>query len=201
MSGRQTVREADSGPDMAGEAEALEVADGALAPARTLVLVGLMGAGKSSVGRRLARRLGLPFLDADSEIESAAGCSIPDIFALHGEAAFREGERKVIRRLLDGPLCVLATGGGAFMDGETRDVIARRGISIWLRAPLDILVRRVSRRTDRPLLRNGDPAEILADLMQTRDPVYAEADIVVESGDGPHEIVIEKILDALKARS
>lgn len=201
MSGRQTVREADSGPDMAGSAEALEAPDGALAPARTLVLVGLMGAGKSSVGRRLARRLDLPFLDADSEIESAAGCSIPDIFALHGEAAFREGERKVIRRLLDGPLCVLATGGGAFMDGETRDVIARRGISIWLRAPLDILVRRVSRRTDRPLLRNGDPAEVLANLMQTRDPVYAEADIVVESGDGPHEIVIEKILDALKARS
>lgn len=203
MSGRQTEQRAeDEFAEDDSEATIMPAPHAAAErPERSIVLVGLMGAGKSSVGRRLAKRLDLPFLDADNEIESAAGCAIPDIFALHGEAAFREGERKVIRRLLEGPVCVLATGGGAFMDSETRACIADNGISVWLRAPLDILVRRVSRRSDRPLLKNGDPTTILSDLMEVRDPVYAEADIMVESGDGPHEVVIEKIIEALAARS
>jgi shikimate kinase len=169
------------------------------APQRTVVLVGLMGAGKTNIGRRLAARLGLPFADADVEIEAAAGETIEEIFQRHGEAVFREGERRVIRRLLDGPVQVLATGGGAYMDPETRARIRERGISIWLRADLDLLVQRVSRRTDRPLLKHGDPRQILAGLMAKRHPVYAEADLTVDSIDGPPEATLQSVLAALRA--
>ncbi len=168
-------------------------------PRRTIVLVGLMGAGKSSVGRRLAVRLGLKFIDADSEIEAAAGCSIDDIFELHGEEAFREGERRVIARLLEAPAHVLATGGGAIMDPATRALICEKGISIWLRANLDILVRRVSRRGNRPLLKNRDVREVLKELMTERDPVYATADITVDTIDAPHQTVVTEILRRLVA--
>lgn len=168
-------------------------------PDRAIVLVGLMGAGKSALGRRLAARLGLRFVDADVEIEKAAGCSIADFFATHGEPAFREGERRVVARLLSEPPHVLATGGGAFMDPETRKRIRERGISIWLRADLDLLLARVSRRDDRPLLKDGDKREVLERLIQERYPVYAEADIVVDSEDVPHERMVEKIIEALAA--
>ena len=164
-----------------------------------IVLVGLMGAGKSAIGRRLASRLGMPFVDADDEIERAAGCSISDIFEIHGEAAFRDGERRVIARLLARPPFVLATGGGAFMDPETRAAIRECGISVWLRADLDLLVSRVSRRNNRPLLAGKDPRVILQRLMDERHPIYAEADVVVESRDGPHEQTVEAVLGALGA--
>ncbi len=165
---------------------------------RSIVLVGLMGAGKSSVGKRLAQRLGLPFVDADTEIEAAAGMTIAEIFAQHGEPHFREGERKVIARLLDGPPKVLATGGGAFMDPETRRLVRQRGRSVWLKAELDVLVRRCARRTHRPLLNQGsDLATTLKRLMDLRYPVYAEADLTVESHDGPHERVVEAIVARL----
>ena len=164
----------------------------------SIVFVGLMGAGKSAIGRRLASRLGMPFVDADDEIERAAGCSISDIFELHGEAAFRDGERRVIARLLARPPHVLATGGGAFMDPETRAAIRESGISVWLRAELDLLVSRVSRRNNRPLLAGGDPHAILQRLMAERHPIYAQADIVVESRDGPHEQTMETVLGALR---
>ncbi|MDP6786765.1 MAG: shikimate kinase [Rhodospirillales bacterium] len=166
-----------------------------------IVLVGLMGSGKSSVGRRLAKRLGLPFTDADTEIAKAAGCSIEDIFELYGETAFRDGERRVIARLLgDGPQ-VLATGGGAFMDSETRASIGDHGVSVWLRAELDVLVKRIGRRGCRPLLKHGDPRDILKGLMETRDPVYAQADIAVDTGDEPPDVTVEQIVVALEARS
>ncbi|MBX3455615.1 MAG: shikimate kinase [Ferrovibrio sp.] len=167
------------------------------APLKSLVLVGLMGAGKSSVGKRLASRLGLPFFDADAEIERAAGASIPDIFAEHGEAAFRDGERRVIARLLDQSPIVLATGGGAFMNDDTRARIRACGFSIWLKAELDVLVRRTARRSNRPLLHAGDPRSILETLMAQRYPIYAEADLTVITGDGPHEDVVERIIAAL----
>lgn len=156
-----------------------------------------MGAGKSSVGRRLASRLSLPFVDADVEVEAAAGCSIEEMFQAHGEAYFRDGERRVIARLLDGPRQVLATGGGAYMDPSTRARIRERGISIWLRAELDVLLKRVKRRKDRPLLKTPDPEDTLRRLMEARYPIYAEADITVESGDGPHELVVEDIVRRL----
>lgn len=156
-----------------------------------------MGAGKSCIGRRLAARLDLPFVDADKEIEEAAGCSIPEIFERHGEQAFRDGERRVILRLLDGPTCVLATGGGAFMDPRTREAIRARGISIWLRADLDLLARRVARRNDRPLLQVEDPRRKLEELMAVRYPVYAEADLTVDSQDGPPDATLERVLQAL----
>ena len=164
---------------------------------KTIVLIGLMGAGKSAIGRRLAARLGLPFVDADSEVELAAGCSIEDIFSLHGEAAFRDGERRVIARLLGGPPQVLATGGGAYMDPETRARIRETAISIWLRADLDVLLNRVSRRDNRPLLKHCDRQKILKQLMAERYPIYAEADITVESRDAPHEAVLSSIFDEL----
>ncbi len=157
-----------------------------------------MGAGKSSMGRRLAAALGLPFLDADTEIERAAGCAIPEIFERFGEPAFRDGERGVIRRLLDGPACVLATGGGAFMDPETRARIAEHGVSVWLRADLDVLVKRTAGRDDRPLLNTDDPRAVLRRLMDERYPVYAEADITVDTGDEPPEAVLQRLLDALE---
>ncbi len=162
-------------------------------------MVGLMGAGKTSIGRRLAARVGLPFVDADEEIEAAAGSSIEDIFERLGEASFRDGERRVIARLLDGPPIVLATGGGAFMDPQTRERINQKAISVWLRADLDTLVRRTSRRNDRPLLKNGDPREILARLMDQRYPTYQQADIVVDSVDAPAEETVQSVLDALAA--
>jgi shikimate kinase len=158
-----------------------------------------MGSGKSSVGRRLANRMGLPFRDADDEIEAAAGCTISEFFARHGEPAFRDGERKVIARLLEGPPVVLATGGGAFMDAGTRAAIRQRAVSVWLRADLNTLVARTARRRGRPLLEKGDPRAVLSALMDERHPAYAAADVVVDSGDGPHEDVVEAILRALRA--
>lgn len=166
---------------------------------KPVVLVGMMGVGKTSVGRHLAQKLGLPFIDADSEIEAAAQASISEIFERDGEAVFRSGERRVIARLLEGPLCVLATGGGAFMTEETRAKIRERAISVWLRADLDLLTRRVGRRRDRPLLNHGNPRETLAQLLALRSPVYAEADIVVESGDETPDQVAETVIAALRA--
>jgi shikimate kinase len=165
---------------------------------RTLVLVGLMGAGKTNIGRRLAQRLGLGFTDADSEIEAAAGESIEEIFERRGEAAFREGERKVIARLLGNPVHVLATGGGAFMDPETRALVRERGISIWLRADLDLLHQRVSRRNNRPLLKQGNQRETLERLIDQRYPIYALADVTVDSVDGPPEATMERVMAALE---
>jgi shikimate kinase len=170
---------------------------GEIAVDRPLVLVGLMGAGKSCIGRRLAQRLRLPIIDADREIEQAAGCSIPEIFARHGEQAFRDGERRVILRLLESPPFVLATGGGAFMDPRTRAVIREKAISVWLRADLDLLVRRTGRRGDRPLLQVDDPRAKLAELITTRHPIYAEADLTVDSQDGPPDATLERVLAAL----
>ena len=165
--------------------------------ARSLVLVGLMGAGKSTVGRRLAQTLQLPFRDADHEIEAAAGMTIPEIFAIHGEDHFRDGERRVIARLLqEGPI-VLATGGGAFMNDETRLRIAEHGISLWLKADLDVLMRRVRKRTTRPLLQNPDPEGTMRRLMEVRYPVYATADITVDSHEAPHDRVVADIVKAL----
>ena len=169
------------------------------APKESIVMVGLMGAGKTSIGRRLAARLGLPFVDADDEIEAAAGSSIDDIFERLGEAGFRDGERRVIARLLDGPPIVLATGGGAFLDAETRERIATKGISVWLRADIDTLVRRTSRRNNRPLLKNGEPREILTRLMKQRHPIYQLADIVVDSFDAPAEETLQHVFDAVEA--
>lgn len=166
---------------------------------RSLVLVGLMGAGKSTVGRRLAARLDLPFKDADAEIEAAAGMSVADIFATHGEAYFREGERRVIGRLLQEGPSVLATGGGAFMNPETRAWIAETGISIWLKAEFDVLMRRVRKRSNRPLLKNADPEGSMRQLMSVRQPVYSLADLTVESRDIPHDRVVDDALEALQA--
>lgn len=162
-----------------------------------MVLVGLMGAGKTSIGRRLAHRLGLPFIDADNEIAAAAGCSVEDIFATHGEAAFRAGERRVIARLLQGPPHVLATGGGAYIDGETRALVGDGCISVWLRADLETLTRRTSRRSDRPLLKGDKPRNVLAHLIEERYPIYGEADIVVDSSDDPAEHTVDRVVTAL----
>ncbi|MDZ4866653.1 MAG: shikimate kinase [Alphaproteobacteria bacterium] len=166
---------------------------------RSIVLVGLMGAGKSTVGRRLASVLRLPFHDADQEIETAAGCSISDFFERYGEPAFRDGERKVIARLLAGPRHVLATGGGAFMDPTTRVLIKNQGLSVWLRANIDLLMERVTKRPTRPLLKNEDPRGTMERLMAERYPVYAEADITVDSNGGPHDTVVQQILSQLNA--
>jgi len=166
---------------------------------KTVVLIGLMAAGKSSIGRRLAVRLGTRFTDADEEIEVAAGCPIEDIFEFHGEDAFRDGERRVIARLLDGDPHVLATGGGAFMDADTRARIRETGLSVWLRADLDVLVQRIKRRRKRPLLKNGDPRTILEGLIAERYPVYAEADITVDTVDAPHESLVDEIIERLAA--
>ncbi len=169
-------------------------------PEKSVVLVGLMGAGKSSIGRRLGARLGMPFVDSDVEIEKAAGMSIDDIFKRHGESHFRDGERRVIGRLLDGPPIVLATGGGAFMNAETRARIKSQSLSIWLDAELEVLLRRCLKRSNRPLLRQGDPGETLLRLKTERDPVYAQADHSVHSGDGPHELVVDAIVRLLEER-
>jgi shikimate kinase len=168
---------------------------------RSIVLVGMMGAGKSTVGRRLSARLRLPFLDADSEIELAhAGMTIPEIFAAHGEPYFRDGEARVIARLLDGGPTVLATGGGAYMREETRNRIRDKAVSIWLKADADIIMRRVKRRADRPLLQTADPAATIGRLLGEREPVYQHADITIWSRDVPHEKIVDECVAALHDR-
>ncbi|MGH7154306.1 MAG: shikimate kinase, partial [Acetobacteraceae bacterium] len=164
---------------------------------RSIVLIGLMGAGKTSIGRRLAARLGIPFCDADAEIEMAAGCTISEIFTRYGEREFRDGERRVIRRLLAGDPAVLAFGGGAFMDAGTRALVRANAVSVWLRCTLPVLVRRVAGRDHRPLLTGGDPAEILGRLMNQRSPFYAEADVIVDCSDEPPDATTSRVLDAV----
>jgi shikimate kinase len=172
----------------------------ALGP-RSVVLVGMMGAGKSSIGRRLATRLCVPFADADNEIEVAHDrMTIPDIFSTYGEAYFRSGETRVIARLLEGGPQVLATGGGAFMNPDTRGAIGAHGISVWLKAEFDVLMRRIKRRQDRPLLKTEDPGETLRALIAERYPVYAEADITIQSREVPHEKIVDEIVGALADR-
>lgn len=166
---------------------------------RTVALVGLMGAGKSTVGRRLADRLGLAFTDSDNEIEKAAGLSVADIFALHGEEEFRRVEHKVLARLLNGPPQVLATGGGAYLNAKTRDLMREKAVTIWLNADLETLWKRVSRRSHRPLLRRPDAKEVLTDLFQQRGPIYGLADITVPSVDGPHSKTVNAIIRALES--
>jgi shikimate kinase len=177
--------------------EPIETRVARLLAGRTIVMVGMMGAGKSSIGRRLASRLGMAFADADTEIEQAANATIPEIFEEHGEAYFRDGERRVIQRLLDGKPKVLATGGGAFIQPDTRAAIQAAGISIWLKADRDLLLSRVKRRGNRPLLKDGDPAEIIEKLIAERYPIYAEAAIHIQSRDIAHDAVIDDILAAL----
>jgi shikimate kinase len=183
--------------DVAGRPEAAIVA--ALGP-RTVTLVGMMGAGKSSIGRRLALRLGIPFVDADVEIEKAAGMTINDIFAVRGEAEFRAGEARVILRLLESGPQVLATGGGAFTNPDTRTAIGAKGISVWLKAEFDVLMKRIKRRHDRPLLKTDDPGATLRKLMEERDPVYALADLTVQSREVMHEKIVDEIVSALAGR-
>ena len=167
---------------------------------RPLVLIGLMGAGKSTIGRRLAKQIGWKFVDSDEEIEAAANCRIADIFSIHGEPIFRDLENRVITRLVNETPIVLATGGGAWMQPAVRAVIKANATSVWLRADLDVLTDRVSKRDHRPLLQTGDKREILDKLMAERYPVYAEADVVVDSSTGPHEQVVERVLQALEQR-
>ncbi|MET0605320.1 MAG: shikimate kinase [Beijerinckiaceae bacterium] len=166
---------------------------------RSIVLVGMMGAGKTSVGKRLAARLDLPFVDADAEIERAAGMTVPEIFARHGEAHFRDGERRVIARLLGDGAIVLATGGGAFMNAETRAHIARHAVSLWLTAEFDVLIKRVRRRTNRPLLQTKDPEATLRKLIAERHPVYALADVTISSRDVAHDTIVDEALAAIDA--
>ena len=161
---------------------------------KSIVLVGMMGAGKSSIGRRLASRLGIPFIDADAEIESAAGMTIPEIFEKHGEPYFRAGEARVIARLLENGPQVLATGGGSVMDAQTRALIDEKGVSIWLKADIDVLLKRTKRRNDRPLV------EKIRDLLPLREPLYAQADIVIQSRDEPHDTIIDEIMGELPKR-
>ena len=167
---------------------------------RSVVLVGMMGAGKSTIGRRLSARLRLPFLDADTEIEAAAGMSIPDIFEARGEPDFRHGEARVIARLLDNGPSVIATGGGAFMREETRNRIRDKAISIWLKADAEIILRRVKRRADRPLLQTADPEATVGRLLSEREPIYQHADLTVWSRDVPHEKIVEECIEALHGR-
>jgi shikimate kinase len=183
-------------------------ADAAIQPApilaalgrRSIVLVGMMGVGKSSVGRRLAARLSIPFIDADTEIENAAKMTIPEIFARHGEAYFRSGEARVIARLLEGGPEVLATGGGAFMNPDTRALIKTKGVSIWLNADFDVLLRRTSKRkSDRPLLQTEDPAQTLRALLAEREPTYALADLTVQSREVPHDAIVADVMKTLAA--
>ena len=165
---------------------------------RPLVLIGLMGAGKSTIGRRLAKQIGWRFVDSDEEIEAAAGCSIADIFTIHGESIFRDLEQRVIARLLSEEPMVLATGGGAWIQPGVRQIIKDQATSVWLRADLDVLADRVSKRNHRPLLETGDKREILERLMQDRYPIYQLADMVVDSSHGPHETVVERVIAALE---
>ena len=166
-------------------------------PDRPIALIGLMGSGKSTIGARLARRLGLPFVDSDAEIEAAARMSIAELFEAFGEEGFRDGERRVIARLMDGPRRVIATGGGAWMDARTRALLAERALVIWLRADIDVLVERVGRRNHRPLLVGRDPGEVLRALADRRDPVYATAHMTIDSGSDPHAVTVRRIVAAL----
>lgn len=166
---------------------------------RPVVLVGLMGVGKSTVGRRLARRLGLPFVDSDAEIEDAAGLSAAEVYERYGESDFRDGERRLVARLIEGDVRVIATGGGAFVDSRTRELLNQRAITVWLDAPVDILTERTSRRDTRAQLRNGDPKGTLERLANERRGSYEEAHIHVKSGDGAHKEVVDSIVDALEA--
>jgi shikimate kinase len=166
---------------------------------RSIVLVGMMGVGKSTIGRRMAARLKLPFVDADTEIEAAAGMTIPEIFERHGEQHFRDGEARVIARLLEGNPGVLATGGGAFMREETRARIAAKAISIWLKADHDVIMKRVRRRADRPLLQTADPEGTVTRLLSEREPVYSHADLTISSRDVPHDRIVEECMEALHA--
>jgi shikimate kinase len=168
--------------------------------ARSVVLIGMMGAGKSTIGRRLSARLGLPFLDADVEIEAAAGMSIPDIFEIRGEPDFRDGEARVIARLLDSGPAVLATGGGAFMRQETRDRIRDKAVSIWLKVDTEIIMRRLKRRSDRPLLQTADPEATVQRLINEREPVYGQADLTVWSRDVPHEKIVDECIEVLHGK-
>ena len=164
---------------------------------RTIALVGMMGVGKSTVGKKLAETLGAPFVDSDEEIEKAAGLSVQEIFARHGEPEFRRGERRVIERLLNGLPIVLATGGGAYMDADTRVLLKEKATTVWLQADLELIWKRVNRRDTRPLLKRENPRQVLADLMAVREPVYAEADLTVESGEGPAADAVKIILEKL----
>jgi shikimate kinase len=168
---------------------------------KTIALVGLSGVGKSSIGRRLAAALNMPFRDADAEVEVAAGRPIAEIFENYGEQAFRDGERRVIARLLGEPPHVLATGGGAFMNAETRALIKEKAVSVWLKADIEILARRVSRKENRPLLAGKEPIDVLTAQARDRYPAYAEADIAVETGDTPHQVAVEAIIQALSQRA
>jgi shikimate kinase len=168
---------------------------------RSLVFVGLMGCGKTSVGRRVAGRLGLRFIDADAEIEESAGQTIPEIFADHGETFFRNGERRVIARLLKSGPQVLATGGGAFMNAETRANIRETGVSVWLKADLPVLMRRVAKRENRPLLKAADPEAVMRNFMTVRYPIYAEADLTVQTRDVPHDVMASEVISALYHRA
>jgi shikimate kinase len=179
----------ENGPEMAVCREIVRALD-----RRSIVLVGMMGAGKSSIGRRLSARLGVPFVDADTEIESAAGMTIPEIFQMHGEPYFRAGEARVIARLLDGEPGVLATGGGAVIDPHTRELIAEKGVSIWLNADIDVLIKRTKRRSDRPLV------DKIKDLLPMREPLYAQSDITIHSRDEPHDNIVDDIVAALAKR-
>jgi shikimate kinase len=181
----------------AGASASQEAEIAAALGTRSLVLVGMMGAGKSTIGRRLSARLRLPFLDADTEIEAAAAMSIPDIFETHGEPHFRDGEARVIARLLDNGPAVIATGGGAFMREETRRRIQEKAVSIWLKADADIIMKRVKRRADRPLLQTADPAATVGRLIEEREPVYQHADLTIWSRDVPHEKIVDECIDAL----
>lgn len=192
----ESERQAIAGPAEAG-GDGRGAAIRAGLAGRSIVLVGLMGAGKSTVGRRLAIQLGLPFVDVDSEIERAAGMTVAEIFEREGEAYFRDGEKRVVARLLREGERVLATGGGAFMNAETRERIAASGVSIWLKADFDVLMRRVRKRPNRPLLLTPDPEGTLRHLMEERYPVYATADLTVISHDTPHELVVDQTLTAL----
>jgi shikimate kinase len=164
---------------------------------RLIVLVGMMASGKTSVGKLLAQRIGIPFVDADQEIETAAQMTVPEIFQTHGEAYFRDGERRVIARILRHGPRVLATGGGAYMNEDTRSVIAARGVSIWLKADAETLLRRARRRANRPLLQNGDPETVIKQLMEVRYPIYAIANMTIESRDGPHEATVDDVIATL----
>src|SRR6266481_2611232 len=183
----------------AGASASQEAEIAAALGARSVVLIGMMGAGKSTIGRRLSARLRLPFLDADVEIEAAAGMSIPDIFETHGEPHFRDGEARVIARLLDSGPAVLATGGGAFMREETRNRIRDKAVSVWLKADADTIMKRVKRRADRPLLQTADPAATVGRLMSEREPVYQRADLTIWSRDVPHEKIVDECIEGLHA--
>jgi len=190
-------------PETATPAAAITPQDAEITAAlgrRSIVLVGMMGAGKSTIGRRLAGRLRLPFLDADIEIEAAASMSIPEIFETRGEPYFRDGEARVIARLLDSGPAVLATGGGAFMREETRTRIRDKAVSIWLKADVDIIMKRVKRRADRPLLQTEDPAATVSRLLEQREPVYRSADLTIWSRDVPHERIVDECIEALRVR-